>query len=223
MSFANKEIVGLADELIIENHVSGDHLYDWIDIVGITQRPEKLKKSLYFTTHSDGTDGWHNAFDRRPMAQNVARDKGWHLAVEPGVNVDNHEHFIVSSLIGLSERLYEFARTRSNPYVIGVTGSVGKTTTVAFLEHLIRESGVGVTRFWSKRLTPLLVQCHYINRVDTNTPFIVMEYSAYGKDHVSELAKVLPPNLAFFTNIYEMHVGQDLFKSEREVCRRGKI
>lgn len=114
--------------------------------------------------------------------------------------------------------MYESARVKTNPYVVGVTGSVAKTTTIAFHEHLLREAGLPVVRFWSKRLTPLLVQTHYVNRVDEGTGFIVMEYSAYGHDHVAELARTLPPNIAFLTNIYDTHIGPGQFKDRRDIC-----
>ncbi len=217
MNFTKNEINEISDDLTIEDNIEGNPLYEWMDVVGLTQRPQNLDSSLYFATHMDGSDGWHNAFDRRPIAKNVARDKGWHLAVEPDIEVDNSQHLMVSSLTELAERLYESVREKNKPYVVGVTGSVGKTTTVAFLEHMLRESGHQVTRFWSKRLTPLLVQCHYINRVEEDTKFVVMEYSAYGNEHVSELAQLLPPNIAFLTNIYDTHINPDGFKNRKDI------
>lgn len=87
MEFSKDDILEAADDLLIEDNIKSNLSYEWVDVLGITQRPTDLERSLYFATHSDGTDGWHNAFDRRPSATNVARDKGWHLAVEPGVEV----------------------------------------------------------------------------------------------------------------------------------------
>lgn len=123
----------------------------------------------------------------------------------------------VKSLEILSQRLYQETRNRRKPFVVGVTGSVGKTTTVAFLEHIAKASGIDVVRFYSKRLTPLSVMCHYINRVDVNTALIVMEYSAYLKDHVSQLSQVLPPDLAFLVNIYDTHINPGGFTSQKDI------
>jgi len=72
-------------------------------------------------------------------------------------------------------------------------------------------------RFYSKRLTPLSVQCHFVNRVDDQTSAIVMEYSAYMKDHVKLLANLLPPDLAFLINIYETHINPGMFSDKREI------
>lgn len=230
MRYSKEDIINTAPDLILEDHVHGNHQYEWVDQIGITQRPQDLQSSLYFATHLEGTDGWHNAVDRRPYASKVAQDKGWHLAVEPGTETGNAPHIVVESLTELSTRLYQDARAKSKPYVVGVTGSVGKTTTVAFLEHLLRTGGYEVTRFWSKRLTPFLIECHYINRVETDTPFVVMEYSTYKHDHVGILAEKLPPNIAFLTNIYDTHINPsgfrdraDIFESKKRIKPDGSL
>lgn len=141
---------------------------------------------MFLTSYSSGEGGWDGGFDRRPTAAKVAYDKGWHLGIERGIETGGAEFIKVRNLDVLAQKLYEYARSNTDPYIIGVTGSVGKTTTVAFLEHLLQASDADVVRFYSKRLTPLSVMCHYINRVDQDTPFIVMEYSAYLKDHVAQ-------------------------------------
>ncbi|MBI3397435.1 hypothetical protein HY045_03085 [Candidatus Woesebacteria bacterium] len=166
-------------------------------------------------THSDGTKGWDNGFDRRPTAPKVAAKNGWHLATEDAPSECEHLQF--SSLLEVITKIYGNTRLLTHPYVIGVTGSVGKTTTVAFIEHLLSEANRNVVRFYSKRLTPLSVMCHYINRVEQGTEFVVMEYSAYLRDHVDVLSKILPPNLAFLTNIYETHMNPGMFESRADI------
>lgn len=215
--FETERIKEVASDLIVRDNLKVDKRYQWVDVVGIPQRPSRLDTSLYFATHSCGEDGWDNGFDRRPIAINVAIDKGWDLVVDQEGYPLEISYLETSSLNSLVERLYEVVRTESNPYVIGVTGSVGKTTTVAFLEHLVACSGIDVKRFYSKRLTPLGVMCHYINRVDQETPVIVMEYSAYLPDHVGVLSKLLPPNIAFLLNIYNTHTGPDFFGDKKDI------
>jgi hypothetical protein len=160
---------------------------------------------------------WDEGFDRRPYAGKVAADKGWDLVVEDNTGIEQYTNLQTRSLETLASKIYEEARDQANPYIVGVTGSVGKTTTVAFLEHMIRTSGVEVTRFYSKRLTPLSVMCHYINRVEADTPFIVMEYSAYMSQHVAELSHLLPPNIAFLMNIYETHINPGMFENKNDI------
>lgn len=216
MRFKTKKIIDVAHDLIQKNEIKEDVVYQWIDIVGIPQRPKDLESSLFFGSYSDGLDGWHNAFDRRTVLQNVILEQGWHVVTEDNLSLQG-PHLVVTSLMELTERLYSWSRSNSQPFIIGVTGSVGKTTTVAFLEHLLRTSGYRVTRFWSNRLTPLLIQTHYINRVDVNTDFVVLEYSAYLHDHVEALSSILPPHISFFTNLYAQHIRQDLFKDKMDI------
>lgn len=202
---------------MVESNIEGNPKYQWVDIVGIPQRPTELKSSLYLTSHSSGEGGWDYGFDRRPTAAKVAFDKGWHLGIEEGTETGGAEFTKVRNLDVLARKLYEHARSETDPYIIGVTGSVGKTTTVAFLEHLLQASDADVVRFYSKRLTPLSVMCHYINRVDQYTPFVVMEYSAYLKDHVAQLSELLPPNIAFLTNIYDTHINPGMFENRQDI------
>src|SRR5258708_33637244 len=59
--------------------------------------------------------------------------------------------------------------------------------------------------------------CHYINRVDTDTPVVVMEYSAYLHDHVEKLAQLLPPDMAFLLNIYDTHINPGMFQDRNDI------
>jgi len=222
MRFNNEEIKSIVGEEIEDTNIEGNPEYDWIDVVGVPQRPKDLKSNLYMTTRSEGEGGWDNGFDRRFVSEGVAKDLGWTLAVEAGTPVGNGEYLQVKSLNNLADSLYAVSRERSNPYIIGVTGSVGKTTTVAFLEHVLECSEEDVVRFYSKRLTPLSVMCHYINRVEETTPFIVMEYSAYENWHVGELSRLLPPNVSFLTNIYDTHLNPGMFESKEDVFNSKK-
>lgn len=218
MQFTKLDIITIGAELIIEDHIKGDPTFDWIDIVGIPQRPENIANSLYFATYSDGNDFWYYKFDRREQIKGVSTDKHWHIVVEENVDVSGvGSYLVVSSLTELASRLFEYAKNECKAKVIGVTGSVGKTTTVALLEHLLYCANYNVVRFWSKRLTPLSLQCHFLNRVNKNTDYIVLEYSTYFKNNIAVLAKLLEPNLAFYINLCNMHINPTTFSNKHEV------
>lgn len=212
-----EDITRIAGDEIKGTNIAENPKYDWIDIVGIPQRPKKIPLNLYLATHSLGEGGWDSGFDRRPNARKVASDTGWHLGIEDLRDVEGSEYLLINNLDLFVRRIYEEAEEKANPYVVGVTGSVGKTTTVAFLEHLLNYSGIKVVRFYSKRLTPLSTMCHFINRVETDTQVVVMEYSAYMRDHVAQLAELLPPNIAFLTNIYETHLNPGSFRDKQDI------
>lgn len=219
MRFSKERIIDISRDLIIEDTLTGNPEYQWIDIVGIPERPSQMINSLFFASHSEGREGWDNGFDRRLYSAQVAQQRGWHLAAETDCPGLTSEYVLVTSLKELSNRLFESTKTETDPYVIGVTGSVGKTTSVAFLEHVLKTADMSVVRFYSKRLTPLSVSCHYINRVDKDTAFVVMEYSAYLPDHVRQLATVLPSDLAFLVNIYSTHINPGMFSNCNEIYR----
>ncbi len=221
MELSKEEIITIGGDEVVESNIEGNPNYKWVDIVGIPQRPLDLKEkdNFYLTTYSSGEGGWDHGFDRRPTASKVAYDKGWHLGIEEGVETSSAEYMKVRNLDAFAQKLYDYSRSETNPYIVGVTGSVGKTNTVAFLEHLLKESNSDVVRFYSKRLTPLSVMCHYINRVEQATPFVVMEYSAYLREHVGKLSELLPPNIAFLTNIYDTHLNPGMFTNHTDILQ----
>lgn len=216
MSYSKEYLSETVNDITKRNTLPNNKKYEWVDLVGIPQRPEFLKNSLYCASYSDGKAGWDDGFDRRPIAIKVSKDKNWDLASD--INLSENNHILeVESIYEFGYKLYKRVKNEYSPYIIGVTGSVGKTTTVAFLEHLLNSSEINTVRFYSKRLTPLSVMCHFINRVDTNIDVIVMEYSAYMKNHVEELSKLLSPNLSFLINIYETHINQGMFSDKKDI------
>lgn len=218
MIYSKESIVNISEDLILEQSIKGNPNYDWIDIVAIPQRPGNPKRSLFFATHSEGEGGWDSGFDRRSYALQTARDKKSTLAVDDSfTGILDVDYLRVNSLEILANRLYSDARSKTKPFVVGVTGSVGKTTSVAFLEHVLKTNSMDVTRFYSKRLTPLSVVTHYINRVNQDSQFVVMEYSAYLKNHVSKLSSLLPPDISFLLNIYDTHINPGMFANKKEI------
>lgn len=189
---------------------------DWHDIVAIPQRPKKISKSLYYASHSNGEGGWDNGFNRTGSIPGILRDTKWDIITDDP-NISGERIMNVTSINDLVATLYREKVESKKVTIVGVTGSVGKTTTVAFLEHIAKNAGINVVRFYSKRLTPLSVIAHYINRVNDKTELIVMEYSAYLPNHVQALSSMLTPDLAFLMNIYSTHINPNSFKSKPEI------
>jgi hypothetical protein len=57
MKYTTENIVDIAGDELIDNNIKQDKPYDWLDIVGIPQRPNDLTTPLFFATHSDGKAG----------------------------------------------------------------------------------------------------------------------------------------------------------------------
>lgn len=219
MKLSISEIREICRDIIIQDTISSNEvIYEWIDIVGIPQRPDfKNGENVLYCASYSHKDGWTDGFDRRPYSTEVCLKNSWHLVTELIPNNEHCQYLLVKSVDSFALSLFEHASKKASPIIIGVTGSVGKTTTVSFIEDLLSYNKKKVVRFYSKRLTPTSVFCHYINRVDLTTEYIVMEYSAYHSDHVSVLSKILSPETVFFLNVYETHINPGMFKNKEEI------
>lgn len=93
------------------------------------------------------------------------------------------------------------------PIVLGVTGSVGKTTCVALLEDIFSRYGKTL-RVYAKRITPLSLFEIVINQPERDHRYIVMEYAMFHKWHITELTALLEPTVGVMLNISTEHWGR---------------
>lgn len=119
----------------------------------------------------------------------------------------------VSSLPKAVLDLGRFARNRFQGAVIGVTGSAGKTTTVAMLAHALRACGeVGQTRF-NANLPPGIAW--NLASIPWDTPNIVLEMAIGRMRQNAELAR---PDIAVFTNVLPAHL--EFHRDTRTIAAR---
>jgi len=105
------------------------------------------------------------------------------------------------------------ARSRFTGTVIGVTGSAGKTSTVAMLSHALRPWGeVGQTRF-NANLPPGVAW--NLACIDRATPHIVLEMAIGRMRQNAQLAR---PDVALFTNILPAHL--EYHRDTRTIAQR---
>ncbi len=100
-----------------------------------------------------------------------------------------------------------------NPTVIGITGSYGKTSTKMLLAHVLEKK-------YSVFMTPKSYNtkysvAHSIVTGYRNEEIAIIEYAAYKKGEIKELAKWIQPQLAIITGLTKQHVG--LFGSLDEI------
>ncbi len=104
-----------------------------------------------------------------------------------------------------------------SPYVIGITGSYGKTSTKDALSHLLQitcgstfwpakgiNTEMGITRAICENLKPL-------------TDYAVIEMAAYGPGSIRRLCDLTPPKAAIITGVGLAHL--DRFGSEKTIYR----
>ena len=108
-----------------------------------------------------------------------------------------------------------------NPFVIGVTGSNGKTTTKEIIKSIL-DSNYGQNKILATRGNynndiglPLTI--FNLNSAYTH---IVLEMAMNHANEISYLANIAPPNLAVITNIGEAHIEN--FKNKEAIASEKK-
>jgi UDP-N-acetylmuramoyl-tripeptide--D-alanyl-D-alanine ligase len=101
-------------------------------------------------------------------------------------------------------RLGEVARARLGGGVVGITGSVGKTTTKDLVGHCLATTfrvGVSERSFNNELGLPLTL----LNAPD-DARWVVLEMGARGVGHIGRLAAVARPDVGIVTNVAMAHV-----------------
>lgn len=126
----------------------------------------------------------------------------------------------------LKRRIYARAKDLRNAhpevFVIGITGSVGKTTTKELLAHLLAGKGavatpaymnaeVGLARWVTARLS-----------AEKRPPILIIEMGAYRRGEIAQLADITKPNMGIITFIGTQHIG--LFGSQEALINaKGEL
>jgi UDP-N-acetylmuramoyl-tripeptide--D-alanyl-D-alanine ligase len=90
--------------------------------------------------------------------------------------------------------------------VVGITGSVGKTSTKDFLAQVLERAGPTVAtagNFNNELGVPLTV-----GRVDEQTRFLVAEMGARRIGHIAYLCDIAPPRVGVVLNVGQAHIGE---------------
>jgi UDP-N-acetylmuramoyl-tripeptide--D-alanyl-D-alanine ligase len=119
----------------------------------------------------------------------------------------------------LSRYLVERASARGLQ-VIGITGSVGKTSTKDLLAQVLERAGPTVAA--AGNLNNELGVPLTVGRVDEQTKFLVAEMGARGIGHIAYLCDIAPPRVGVVLNVGQAHVGE--FGSQGAIARaKGEL
>ncbi|GAB4535494.1 MAG: UDP-N-acetylmuramoyl-tripeptide--D-alanyl-D-alanine ligase [Anaerolineae bacterium] len=165
--------------------------------------------------HADGHDYVADAFQRGAIAALVHRPAGaecWTLDVEAGQIPESLTSDSVSlpiclkvadSLKGL-QQLATYWRARFNPRVVGITGSVGKSTTKELTWAVLRQrfntlkSPGNLNNEIGLPLTVL--------RLDHTHERVVLEMGMYNLGEISQLCAIARPQIGVITNVGPTHL-----------------
>ncbi|MGI5225057.1 UDP-N-acetylmuramoyl-tripeptide--D-alanyl-D-alanine ligase [Actinoallomurus sp. CA-142502] len=111
---------------------------------------------------------------------------------------------VVDDVVDALTELAVFVRDRLNPVVIGLTGSVGKTTTKDLLAQILEQNGptVATDRSYNNEIgLPLTIL-----RADRQTRYLVLEMGAGKPGDITHLMRVARPQLGLVLNVGPAHI-----------------
>ncbi|MBQ8175171.1 MAG: UDP-N-acetylmuramoyl-tripeptide--D-alanyl-D-alanine ligase [Clostridia bacterium] len=204
-----------------------DHAYTSCEISEITQgrlSNNKLEASylctdsrevepgdLFVALHGDKDDG--HAYLESAAAAGAAI-----LLCEEGHTVKGCCTVEVRSTERALASLAAAARTRIDPTVIAITGSVGKTTTKNTVAAILS------THFQTHKtygnFNNLLGVCLTLLSMPQDTEILVCELGMNHSREISELSTLVAPDIAVITNVGTAHIGQ---LGSRAAIARAKL
>jgi len=128
--------------------------------------------------------------------------------------------FLQSLFILVLSQMASYRLRHSKPIIIGITGSYGKTTTKFLLAQLLNTT----FKVWhppSSFNTRLSVSKAILTSYQSQ-PYVILEYAAYTKNEIADLAKLFSPSLAILTGITHQHQAtfgtvKDIIAAKREL------
>ena len=124
------------------------------------------------------------------------------------------------------QRRYEMeavARVReTDPFVIGITGSYGKSSSKAILAHILRLHAPTLSATGSIN-TLMGITRHIRDELVPATAFMVVEMGAFRVGSIRRLCGLTPPNAGLITAVGDMHMerfgsAQEIIKAKSELA-----
>ena len=217
--------------------LAGNESFNILNIAHLKQFEDMPAKGmiLYFCVYEDEPEraGWYNKpFDRSLNIRKMGTDERVVFIVDdrvPYEQLAEARHVRVANIYHAIDLIRQHILATINPQVIGVTGSVGKTTGAAIIQSVL-EKKFNCGRIYSKRLTPLTLSSWLVNLLDPMHQLLVLEYSMYRKNHIDILTDILKPDMGVFLNVRRMHLGvqgintvDDIIEGKRSLIDKSRL
>jgi UDP-N-acetylmuramoyl-tripeptide--D-alanyl-D-alanine ligase len=111
---------------------------------------------------------------------------------------------VADDVVTALTKLAELVRSRLSPVVIGLTGSVGKTTTKDLIAQILEREAptVATARSYNNEIgLPLTIL-----RADRETRYLVLEMGAANQGDITHLVRVARPQVGLVLNVGPAHV-----------------
>jgi UDP-N-acetylmuramoyl-tripeptide--D-alanyl-D-alanine ligase len=180
---------------------TGGTLVRDVAVTGISIDTRSIAPGDLFVALRDARDGHDfvaQALEKGAAAALVDRDP-------PGVAADAPLLRVADTLGGLTA-LGAAGRARSTARVVGVTGSVGKTTTKEMLRVVLsafepaHASAASFNNHWGVPIT--------LARLPREAAFAVIEMGMNNRGEIAPLSRLARPHVAVITNLGTAHIGR---------------
>ena len=122
--------------------------------------------------------------------------------------------FIVKDVIKALQEMATYVRYHTKACIIGITGSSGKTTTKELLTKALSTQGVVHATFGNQN--NLIGAPLTLAKMPENTRFAVVEMGMNHTGELTELGKIVCPDITIITNVHPAH--HEFFKSQRDIA-----
>ncbi len=177
----------------------GTAIGDW-SVTGLSIDTRSLEAGELFVALKDVRDG-HDF-----VAQALEKGAGAALVSHhPEGVAQDAPLLIVTDVVGALEDLGRAARARSNAKVVGITGSVGKTSTKEMLRTVLQRQGrthaaeKSFNNHWGVPIT--------LAQMPQDTEFAVVEIGMSNPGEIAPLTTLATPDVALITTVAAAHMA----------------
>jgi UDP-N-acetylmuramoyl-tripeptide--D-alanyl-D-alanine ligase len=124
--------------------------------------------------------------------------------------------FFVDDTLAALQHMGKMWLSRSSAKVIGLTGSLGKTTTKGFLYSLLKTKYRVATTSGSKN-SQIGLSLALLNETEGDEEFLILEMGMSEAGHIKKLIDIAPPDIALVTYVALVH--SENFTTLEEIAR----
>lgn len=179
--------------------VSNDCEWNARNVIARTTRPEN--GSLYFAKQSASEElKLLSVKTQQPSAIFAEAESAKTLSNE--LSIPTYE---VANLLETARSLADYARSRTSAKIIGVTGSVGKTSVKDALSHVL--SAQGTTHATEANANDGWGVLETMMNLPLDAQFAVMELGMLGVGSIKIKSQRVKPHVGIITNIHDAHLS----------------
>lgn len=198
-----------------DNIIFFDENYDNIIDNFVLDSREARDNTLFIAKKGENNDG-------HDFIKDLIKNKTTTIIAEylPKEVEQNSKIILVKNTVRAMEQLAIYSRNRLNGYIIGITGSVGKTSTKEIFYHCL--SKIDKTHCNNKSFNSYFGILDTLINTPSDTKFAIFEMGMNEYGEMDILRNFIKPTITVITGIFPIHIGN--FKKEEDIAiEKSKI